>query len=174
MYRYMILGLDASTKTVGFAFYNDNKIVDAGFVDISKCETNKEKSFYFISKIESNVNLSQSNVINLEAALSGFMQGKSKAQTIITLTRFNAVFEYILSENLNKKINLVSVTTARKSVFGKCRIKGMSGKEYVKDILPKIHPEVKQFEKNNTKNEWDARNADMYDACVMACANGYE
>ena len=58
--------------------------------------------------------------------------------------------------------------TARKKVFGKCRVKGMTGKEYVRKELPRIHPEIINFEKNNRNGEWDAHNADMYDAAVIS------
>jgi hypothetical protein len=164
----MILGFDASTQTVGWAFYDGNVIVDAGFIDISKFKTNKEKTLHVISNMESNPNISLVTKINLEAALSGFMGGKTSQQTIVLLARFNAIFEYIITENWGIPVNLVSVTTARKNAFGKCRVKGISGKDYVKQELPKIHPEVHQFEKLNTKKQWDVKNGDMYDAVVIA------
>ena len=108
--------------------------------------------------------------INLEAALSGFMGGRTRQQVIIMLARFNAVFEFIISEHWKIPVNLVSVTTARKKCFGKCRVKGLTGKEYVRQKLPQIRPEVFKFEKKNRKNEWDAHNADMYDAVVISIA----
>jgi hypothetical protein len=78
------------------------------------------------------------------------------------------VFEYIITEEWNITVNLISVTTARKNAFGKCRVKGISGKDYVKQELPKTHPEVRQFEKLNIKKQWDVKNGDMYDAVVMS------
>jgi hypothetical protein len=171
---YMIIGFDASTQTVGFAFYDGKNIVDAGFIDISKLETNKEKSYHVISVIETNPNISLVTEINLEAALSGFFKGKTSQQTIIKLARFNSVFEYIISEYWAIPVNLVNVTTARKAAFGKCRVKGISGKDYVRQELPKIHPEILKFEKINRKNEWDAKNADMYDAAVTAIFKQYD
>ena len=108
--------------------------------------------------------------INLEAALSGFMGGKTSQQTIILLARFNAILEYIISEHWKIPVNLVSVMTARKAVLGKCRVKGMTGKEYVRQELPKIHPEIIKFEKKNRNGEWDKKNEDMYDSVVIACS----
>jgi len=166
----MILGFDASTSTCGWAFYNGSSIADAGFIDLTKKETNKEKAFHVISVLASNPNLPNTTQINLEAALSGFMRGRTSQQVVIKLARFNAVFEYIIAEQMKLPVKLVSVTTARKTVFGKCRVKGLTGKEYVYQELPKIHPEVLNFEKMNRKNEWDVRNADMYDAVVTSIA----
>jgi hypothetical protein len=164
------LGLDASTRTVGYAFYDGTNIIDAGFIDISKLETNKEKCLYVISVLDTNENMKSVSKINLEAALSGFMGGKTSQQTIILLARFNAILEYIISEHWKLPVNLVSVMTARKSVLGKCRIKGMTGKEYVRQELPKIHPEVIKFEKKNRNDEWDKKNEDMYDSAIIACS----
>lgn len=166
----MILGFDASTSICGWAFYDGSIIVDAGFINITKYDTNKLKTQCVIDILKNNPNIKNTTTINLEAALSGFMGGKTSQQTIIKLARFNAVFEYIISEYWNIPVNLISVTTARKSVFGKCRIKGMTGKEFVKQQLPSLHPEIVNFEKKNNKNEWDAHNADMYDAVVIAAS----
>ena len=167
----MILGFDASTTCVGWAFYNGTAIKDAGFIDISKLETNKLKALHVISILDIHPLLQDTTTINLEAALSGFMGGRTSQQVIILLARFNAIFEYIVAESWKKPVNLISVTTARKKVFGKCRVKGMTGKEYVRQELPKIHPEILQFEKKNKKNGWNVHNADMYDAVVIAACS---
>ena len=128
----MILGLDASTSTVGWAFSDDGKIVDAGFLDISHLETSKEKSFFVLDYLRSTPNLKYVTSINLEAALSGFAGGRTSQQVIIKLARFNAVFEYIISEETDIKVNLCNVNTMRKQLFGKSRVKGIKPKDYVK------------------------------------------
>jgi hypothetical protein len=165
-----ILGFDASTRTVGYAFYDGTNTIDAGFIDTSKLETNKEKSFHVISVMDANENMKSVSKINLEAALSGFMGGRTSQQTIILLARWNAVFEYIISEHWKIPVNLVSVTTARKKVFGKCRIKGMTGKEYVRQQIDARFPQVHKFDKLNKKGTWDAHNEDTYDAIITAMA----
>ena len=171
MYSYenMILGFDASTTCCGWAFYDGKDIVDAGFIDTSKLETNKEKTFHVISVLEANPNISKTTTINLEAALSGFMGGRTRQQVIIKLARFNAVFEYIISEHWAIAVNLIAVTTARKNVFGKCRIKGVDPKEYVKSQLSQ-RINLTKFDKTNKIGNWDQHNSDMYDAMVMAMA----
>ena len=164
----VILGLDSSTSVTGWAFSKNGKILDAGFIDTKKYETTKEKTYSVINFIESNKYNNQFEHINLEAALSGFAGGFTSQQTIITLTRHNAVFAYILEEHFKKKVNLLSVNTMRKQLFGKCRIKGMKSKDFVKHHLELLIPEVKNFTLLNKKNNWDERNGDMYDAIVCA------
>jgi hypothetical protein len=164
----VILGLDSSTSVTGWAFSENGKILDAGFIDTKKYETTKEKTYSVIKFIESNNYNNKFEHINLEAALSGFAGGFTSQQTIITLTRHNAVFAYILEEHFKKKVNLLSVNTMRKQLFGKCRIKGMKSKDFVKHHLELLMPEVKNFTVLNKKNNWDERNGDMYDAIVCA------
>lgn len=165
----MTLGFDASTTTCGWAFYNGKSIEDAGFIDLSKEETNKGKAFLVISTLASNPNLSKVTTIHLEAALSGFMRGRTSQQVVIKLARFNAVFEYIISEEWALPVNLIAVTTARKKVFGKCRVKGIEPKEYVKQQLS-MKLDLTKFDKLNKLGEWNVKNSDMYDAMVMAMA----
>ena len=166
-----VLGLDASTSIVGYAFATGSVIVDAGFINISKIETNRKKAFE-VSKFLADAIMSRApksvDHINLEAALSGFGGGLTSQQTIITLSRWNAVLEYVLEDNFGVPIVLCNVNTMRKKVLGAARIKGVKPKEYVKAILPKLYPDVKHFEKLNRKKEWDAHNSDMYDAVICA------
>lgn len=165
----MILGFDASTTCVGWAFYNGITIEDAGFIDISKFDLNKYKAFHVVNTLDSHPLLVNTSQINLEAALSGFMGGRTSQQVIIKLARFNAVFEYIIGEAWKKPINLIGATTARKKVFGKARVKGIDPKTYVKEQLSsKIN--LTKFDKTNKIGNWDQRNADMYDAMVQAMA----
>lgn len=165
----MVLGLDASTTTVGWAFVNSSKIEDAGFIDIKKFESSKEKTLYVAGILESHKLFSNVKTIHLEAALSGFAGGFTSQQVIIKLSRFNAVFEYILSERWSVPVKLWNVNTARKSVLGKCREKGIKSKEFVKIYLEKLH-DIHKFDTTTKRGNWDDRNSDMYDAIVLGLA----
>jgi hypothetical protein len=129
-------------------------------------ETTKEKTFHVISCLEKTKEIKRFDEINLEAALSGFAGGFTSQQVIITLARHNAVFAYIIEEHFKKKVNLLSVNTMRKQLFGKCRIKGIKSKDFVKQELESLVPDVIQFTIQNKKGNWDERNGDMYDAVV--------
>ena len=163
----MTLGLDASTSTCGWAFAENGQILDCGFIDTKKLETTKEKSAYIISELDKNKYIKNVDTINLEAALSGFAFGRSSQQVIVKLARFNAVFEYILGEHYKLKINLLDVNTVRKKLFGKCRIKGMKPKDFVKAQLA-LQMDISKWDKVKKKGSWDERNSDTYDAIVMA------
>ena len=164
----MILGLDASTSCCGWALYNGVEILDAGFIDISKIETNKEKAFHILKTLIPLPLMGQLTEVKLEAALSGFMGGRTSQQVIIKLARFNAVLEYILGQQLKVPVILVGASTARKKVLGKAFIKGMTAKEYVKVKLIELYPYVKKFEKLNRNGNWDSHNSDMYDAVICS------
>jgi hypothetical protein len=164
----MILGIDCSTTTCGWAFCDGTLVKDAGFIDISKVETNKEKAFQVISVMSNHQFMSLVTQIKLEAALSGFMGGRTSQQVIIKLARFNAVFEYIISEHFKIPVQLIGATTARKNVFGKARVKGMTGKEYVKQQIDTRFSYIHQFDKMNNRGTWDAHNEDIYDAVVIS------
>lgn len=164
----VILGLDSSTSVTGWAFSNNGKVLDAGFIDTKKLDTTKEKTYHVISLLKSNKYIDKFECINLEAALSGFAGGFTSQQTIITLARHNAVFAYILEEHYKKPVNLLSVNTIRKYLFGKCRIKGVKSKKFVRMELERLMPDVTKFCVQNKKNNWDERNGDMYDAIVAS------
>lgn len=163
----MTLGFDASTTTVGWSFFDQNLVQDCGFIDISKLSTNKEKAFCVIDTLKNHPLIGQVDKINLEAALSGFAGGFTSQQVIIKLARFNALFEYIISEYWKIPVNLVSVNTMRKKAFGKCRIKGIKSKEFVKMQLESKMSLVK-WDKKKKNGNWDDRNFDMYDAIVCS------
>ena len=164
----VILGLDSSTSTTGWSFCENGKILSAGFVDTKKLETTKEKTFHVISCLEKIKEINQFDQINLEAALSGFAGGFTSQQVIITLARHNAVFAYIIEDHFKKKVNLLSVNTIRKQLFGKCRIKGIKSKDFVRQELESLVPDVIKFTIQNKKGNWDERNGDMYDAVVAS------
>jgi hypothetical protein len=164
----IVLGLDASTSIVGWGFAQSGSVMDAGFLNVSKFETNKEKGKFVIDFLLKHSLITSVDHINLEAALSGFGGGLTSQQTIITLSRWNSVFEYMLSEYFKFPIALCNVNTMRKKVFGKARIKGIKPKDYVKQQIPLIVPNISKFEKLNKRGKWDAHNSDMYDAIVCA------
>lgn len=162
------LGIDASTTTIGWSFFSD-KVLDCGFIDISKLESTKEKAYCFINFITKNKYFNQSEQIVLEAALSGFIGGRTSQQTIIKLIRWNAVFSYILSEEFkDKKLILESVNTIRKNVFGKCRVKGVTSKDYVRFKLQEMIPDLDKFFVYNKKGNVDKRTEDILDAITCS------
>lgn len=162
----MTLGFDASSTTCGWAFTDNKTIIDCGFIDVSKIETNREKSKYVIDVLDKNIHIKDVSVVNLEASLSGF-SGPSNRAVVIKLARFNAVFEYALEDYFGKKINLVGAMSARKQAFGVSRVKGIPPKVFVKTELEKLY-DLSKWEVLNKKNTPDKRMEDIRDAVIIS------
>jgi membrane associated rhomboid family serine protease len=131
-------------------------------------ESNKEKAFLILNTLAANQYMPLVSEVKLEAALSGFMGGRTSQQVIIKLARFNAVLEYILGERLNVPVTLVGASGARKKVLGKAFVKGMNAKEWVKQELPKHVPNLEKYIKLNKRGNYDKRNEDTLDAIVIS------
>ena len=126
------LGLDASTTCVGYAFTEDKKILDMGFIDIKKEKTPKEKVHKVLDFLNNSFYIDEVYDINIEDNLSGFAGGRTSQQVIIKLAKFNAILCFML-ENFEYNVNSINPMTARKQVFGKARVKGKKAKQFVQE-----------------------------------------
>ncbi len=162
------LGLDASTTTCGFAFTDENrKILHAGFIDLTKFDTNRAKAWGIVERLKTEPLWSKIDRVNLEAALSGF-SGPSSRTVVIKLARFSATLQYVLEDVFGlDKLVLVNATTARKQLFGKARIRGTKPKIFVDAELSKLYDISPWIIKNRIGNI-DKRMEDVKDAIVIA------
>ena len=160
------LGLDASTTCVGYAFTEDKKILDMGFIDIKKEKTPKDKVQKVLDFLHKSPYIDNVNDINIEDNLSGFAGGRTSQQVIIKLAKFNAILCFML-ENFDFDVHSINPMTARKQVFGKARVKGKKAKDFVKEEIEKMY-NTKKWCKETTRGNWDKRNIDMYDGLVMS------
>ena len=162
----VILGLDASTTCVGYAFTQDKKILDMGFIDIKKETTPKDKVEKVLDFLHNSWYIDNVTNINIEDNLSGFAGGRTSQQVIIKLAKFNAILCFML-ENFDFKVHNINPMTARKNVFGKARVKGLKAKDFVKQEIEKMY-NTKKWCKETARGNWDKRNIDMYDGLVMS------
>ena len=160
------LGLDASTTCVGYAFTEDKKILDMGFIDIKKEKTPKDKVQKVLGFLHESPYIDNVNDINIEDNLSGFAGGRTSQQVIIKLAKFNAILCFML-ENFDFDVHSINPMTARKQVFGKARVKGIKAKDLVKMKIEEMY-DTKKWCKNTKTGLWDKRNIDMYDGLVMS------
>ena len=160
------LGLDASTTCVGYAFTEDKKILDMGFIDIKKEKTPKDKVQKVLEKLNEYSYIDDVNDINIEDNLSGFAGGRTSQQVIIKLAKFNAILCFML-ENFEFDVHSINPMTARKQVFGKARIKGKKAKQFVQEEIEKMY-NTNKWCKHTTRGNWDKRNIDAYDGLVMS------
>ena len=162
----VILGLDASTTCVGYAFTKGKKILDMGFIDIKKEKTPKDKVQKVLGFLNESSYIDEVMDINIEDNLSGFAGGRTSQQVIIKLAKFNAILCFML-ENFEFKVHSINPMTARKNVFGKARVKGKKAKQFVQEEVEKMY-NTKKWCKETTRGNWDKRNIDMYDGLVMS------
>ena len=161
------LGLDASTTCVGYAFTQDKKILDMGFIDIKKEKTPKDKVQKVLEILNSSEYIDDVMDINIEDNLSGFAGGRTSQQVIIKLAKFNAILCFMLEEMFEFNVYSINPMTARKNVFGKARVKGVKAKDFVKRQIENKF-DTKKWCKHTTRGNWDKRNIDAYDGLVMS------
>ena len=161
------LGLDASTTTVGYAFVDGSKVIDLGFIPIQKEKSIRDKVQLTMDTITELDPFDQIEQIYIEDSLSGFMRGRTSQQTIIKLAKFNAVLTYCLEFAYGEIIEGVNPMTARKHLFGKARVKGVSAKDFVKKEINCLY-NLEEYVKLTKTGLWDKRNMDAYDALVCA------
>ena len=161
------LGLDASTTCVGYAFTQDKKILDMGFIDIKKEKTPKDKVQKVLDFLHNSSYIDNVTDINIEDNLSGFAGGRTSQQVIVKLAKFNAVLCFVLEDTFEIEVKNINPMTARKCVFGKARIKGIKAKDFVKRQVENLY-DTSKWCKTTTRGNWDKRNIDMYDGLVMS------
>jgi len=162
-----ILGLDASTTTVGYAFVENKKVIDMGFIPINKEKTIRDKVKVTLDEINKLDPFDEIDKIYIEDSLSGFMRGRTSQQTIIKLAKFNAVLTYCLEFAYGEIVDGINPMTARKHLFGKSREKGVSAKDFVKKEINCLYS-LEEYVKLTKTGLWDKRNMDAYDALVCA------
>jgi RNase H-fold protein (predicted Holliday junction resolvase) len=163
----VILGLDISTSCVGYAFTENKKILDMGFIDIKKFTTHKEKAFYVLTCINESSYIDKVEKVFVEDNLSGFAGGRTSQQVIVKLAKFNAVLCYVVEDTFDIEVKNVNPMTARKQAFGKARVKGVKAKDFVKRQVDELY-DTKKWCKHTARGNWDKRNIDMYDGLVMS------
>ena len=161
------IGLDASTTTVGYAFVDGKEVIDLGFIPIQKEKSIRDKVQLTMDTITELDPFGDIEQIYIEDSLSGFMRGRTSQQTIIKLAKFNAVLTYCLEFAYGEIIEGVNPMTARKHLFGKARVKGVSAKDFVKKEINCLY-NLEEYVKLTKTGLWDKRNMDSYDALVCA------
>ena len=163
----VILGLDISTTCVGYAFTENKKILDMGFIDIKKEKTPREKVFKVLEFLNNISYINSIDKIYVEDNLSGFAGGRTSQQVIVKLAKFNAILCFVLEDTFEIEVKNINPMTARKNVFGKARVKGIKAKDYVKMKVEQMY-DTKKWCKTTARGNWDKRNIDMYDGLVMS------
>jgi hypothetical protein len=137
------LGLDVSTTYVGVALLkNDGTILNLDHIDFKKCITLWDKADkvrgYLEGKREQHPEWQQVSALYVEDAAKKFAKGKTSADTIATLLRFNGLCSYLARSVLGIDPVFIAPTSARKLCGLKMIPKqkcGKSHKEQTYDLL---------------------------------------
>ena len=75
----VVLGLDVSTTTIGYAYIKNKKILDMGFIDISKHDTFKDKAYHAMGVLDNNKYMEATDKWNVKRH-SGNQTGSANLQ----------------------------------------------------------------------------------------------
>lgn len=164
----IILGFDISSTTIGWCALSideDNKIdiVKYDYLKPLKKGTIIERIVDTRNKIKEIIEKIKPDYIGLEDIIQ-FMQGKSTAKTIITLTTFNRMICLLAYDYLGKSPELFSVMTIR---HGLKINKLLPKKEQIPELVAK-HLGITFPYQLNKKGKIKVENYDMADGIAVA------
>lgn len=114
----MILGLDVSTSSTGWAvIHDDSKLVEMGSFPLVKYESLFEKAAAVNRGLqEIKVKFPDITRMSIEEPLQGFRRGLSSARTLLTLARFNGIISWQAYVVFGFEPIFISCTAARKDL----------------------------------------------------------
>ena len=113
----MILGLDVSTSSTGWAIIDDaGNLIEMGSFKLTKHEDLFDKAQAVregLLELRSKHHVSR---ISIEEPLQGFRRGMSSAHTLLTLARFNGIVSWLSFDVFNVKPIFFDSSTARRGL----------------------------------------------------------
>ena len=173
----MILGLDISTTMVGVAVIDPRtkKLVLSDGWDISKLETLFDKAEFIgasLYTIRSEYNIEN---VFIETALKKFLPGKSRADTIIKLAKFNGIVSWICFDCFEMSPTYINVNTAR-SLYGLSFPRSTKGPQRKKMVVEAVIEKEKtafKYEMARGGRNFKKGTDDRADAVVIARAGEF-
>ena len=173
----MILGLDISTTMVGIAIIDPahRTLVKSECYDLSKIESLFEKAEMIGShlySIRSEYNIEH---VFIETALKKFLPGRSRADTIIKLAKFNGIVSWLCFESYAFSPVYINVNTAR-SLYGLSFPRGTKGPQRKKMVIEAVIEKEKtafKYEMARGGRNYKRGTDDKADAIVIARAGEF-
>ena len=140
----MILALDISTSCTGYCLFNENEVVDIGFINLSKHKGLFEKASHVKSRVNELSNIHRIDKVVVEENLQAFRPGLSSAKTLMTLAQFNGVVRWICYEQLGVAVEAINVNSARRAIGLKIdrKNKEKSTKQQVLEWVSSDKPDI--------------------------------
>ena len=173
----MLIGLDISTTMVGCAVIDPDSrsLVEVVGWDLSKLSNTFEKSeligahFY---ELRSRYDIED---VFVETALKRFLPGKSRADTLIKLAKFNGIVSWLCFECFGTEPIYINVNTAR-SLYGLSFPRGTKGPQRKKMVVEAVIEKEKtafKYEMARGGKNYKRGTDDRADAVVIARAGEY-
>ena len=173
----MILGLDISTSMVGVAIIEPvhSRLVLSDGWDISKIETTFEKAEFVGAQLYTLRAEYKVQDIFVETALKRFMPGRSRADTIVKLAKFNGITSWLCYECFDITPTFINVNTAR-SLYGLSFPRGTKGPKRKKMVIEAVIEKEKtnfKYEMARGGRNFKRGTDDRADAIVIARAGEF-
>jgi len=171
----MILGLDISTSVVGVAVIDNEQLVVSTHWDISKNETLFNKAEHVGAELWQLRNEYKIEHIFIETALKKFIPGRSRADTIMKLAKFNGVVSWMCYENFDLEPTYINVNSAR-SLYGLSFPRGTKGPKRKKMVVEAVIEKEKTaftYEMARGGKNYKKGTDDRADAIVIARAGEF-
>ena len=172
----MILGLDISTTIVGVAILDsEGKLLLSDHWDISKVDGLFGKAEIIGSNLWQMKSTHNIENVFIETALKKFFPGKSRADTIIKLAKFNGIVSWLSFETFGMEPTFINVNTAR-TLYGLSFPRGVKGPQRKKMVVEAVKEKEKTsftFEMARGGKNYKKGTDDRADAIVIARAGEF-
>ena len=172
----MILGLDISTTIVGVAVIDSSgKLLVSDHWDVSKEDNLFSKAEVIGSNLWQIKNNYGIDNVFIETALKKFFPGKSRADTIIKLAKFNGIVSWLSFETFGMEPTFINVNTAR-TLYGLSFPRGVKGPQRKKMVVEAVKEKEKTsftFEMARGGKNYKKGTDDRADAIVIARAGEF-
>jgi len=172
----MILGLDISTTIVGVALIDlDGTLVVSEHWDITKQDTLFEKAEVIGSLLWALKNEHNVSQVFVETALKKFIPGRSRADTLIKLAKFNGIVSWLCFDTFNQTPTFINVNTAR-TLYGLSFPRGTKGPQRKKMVVEAVNDKEKsafRYEMARGGKNYKKGTDDRADAVVIARAGEF-
>jgi len=170
----MILGLDISTAIVGVALIDDRKLVLSEHWDISKTDTLFQKAELIGSELWQLRDRGVEHIF-IETALKKFIPGRSRADTIMKLAKFNGIVSWMCYDTFELEPTYINVNSAR-SLYGLSFPRGTKGPKRKKMVVEAVIEKEKsafKYELARGGRNYKKGTDDRADAIVIARAGEF-
>ena len=173
----MILGLDISTSMVGVAIIDQTtgKLILSDGWDISKQETTFGKAEFIGAELYGLRSQYKIEHIFIETALKRFLPGRSRADTLIKLAKFNGITSWLCYDCFDITPKYINVNTAR-SFYGLSFPRGTKGPQRKKMVIEAVIEKEKtafKYEMARGGKNYKKGTDDKADAVVIARAGHF-